>query len=698
MAVGLDSTNSLLRSYLGKAYFEEKRDPLDGKQFAIAKALDPLDPTPYLYDAIRLQSINRPVDAMLNMEKSIELNDNRAIYRSRELLDSDRATRGANLAQIYNNLGFDQLGLNQGYDSLMFAPDNSAAHRFLSDAYIGVPRREIARVSELFQAQMLQDININPVQPSLAETNLSLLARGGPFIPGLNEYTPLFERNDIQLVGSGLRGRGDMLDVQSDMLGVQSLTPTPTDFNRKNDDTVGLEGIASALYNRFSVSAGDFHYDTDGWRPNAGFEHDISNFFIQTAVTPELNVQAEVRHRESEQGDLAFNFDPEFFNPDFKRSIDTDTWRVGTRYALTPNSGLLFSYISSDVLEEDSIPGSKSSVDDKGAQEESQYIYRGEWLNLVAGGWNTHIDRTFETIPPILEEIDHRHGYTYTNIKFPQPVIWTVGFSYDDFEHDPIDIQKLNPKFGVRWDVTPNISLRGAVFRWVKPPLTANRSLEPTQVAGFDQVFDDVNGDQSWRRGVGLDWRITKQLFTGAEATWRNIDIPNILIGLEEPSVEFETWKEQLHRAYLFWTPTKSLSLSAQAIYDAFHADKGILTIFGTPEQVTTFSVPLSVRYFAPNGLFAAGSVTYVNQKVVRSPIATENLGFSDGSDNFAVVDAIIGWRFPKRLGIASLGVYNLFDTHFRYQDDSFREFRDEPSSGPYIPERRVVGRLTLYF
>ena len=177
MAVGLDSSNSLLRSYLGKAYFEEKRDPLDARQFAIAKELDPLDPTPYLYDAIRLQSINRPVEAMLNMEKSIELNDNRAVYRSSQLLDSDRATREANLAQIYNNLGFEQLGLNQGYDSLMFAPDNSAAHRFLSDAYIGVPRREIARVSELLQAQMLQDININPVQPSLAETNLSLLTR-----------------------------------------------------------------------------------------------------------------------------------------------------------------------------------------------------------------------------------------------------------------------------------------------------------------------------------------------------------------------------------------------------------------------------------------------------------------------------------------------------------------------------------------
>ena len=89
MAVGLDSSNSLLRSYLGKAYFEEKRDPLDARQFAIAKELDPLDPTPYLYDAIRLQSVNRPgrgdaLDADIDRPQR----QPRWSIRSRELLDS----------------------------------------------------------------------------------------------------------------------------------------------------------------------------------------------------------------------------------------------------------------------------------------------------------------------------------------------------------------------------------------------------------------------------------------------------------------------------------------------------------------------------------------------------------------------------------------------------------------------------------
>ena len=214
MAVGLDSSNSLLRSYLGKAYFEEKRDPLDAKQFDIAKQLDPLDPTPYLYDAIRLQSMNRPVEAMLNMEKSIELNDNRAIYRSRELLDQTAppAARIWRRSTTISDLG--NLAVNQGFESLTLDPGNTSAHRFLSDTYVATPRREIARVSELLQAQMLQDININPVQPSLAETNLSLAARGGPFKPGYNEYTPLFERNDVQFQASGLEGGQETLDPE----------------------------------------------------------------------------------------------------------------------------------------------------------------------------------------------------------------------------------------------------------------------------------------------------------------------------------------------------------------------------------------------------------------------------------------------------------------------------------------------------
>ena len=235
------------------------------------------------------------------------------------------------------------------------------------------------------------------------------------------------------------------------------------------------------------------------------------------------------------------------------------------------------------------------------------------------------------------------------------------------------------------------------MFQWVKPPLVVNRSLEPTQVSGFNQVFDDGDGDVSWRRGVGTRLALTKQLFVGAEATWRNLTLPITQFVDEGAIAVFEKSKEQLHRGYLYWAPTMRLSLSGQIVYDTFDAEEGLLTDSVVPKTVKTLSVPLVARYFDPSGFFAGIGVTFIDQEVVRTDIAKEQSGFSDGSDKFFVVDASIGWRFPKRFGIATLTVNNLFNEKFHYQDDSFREFRDEPSTGPYIPALQAVGRITLY-
>ncbi len=101
VAVALDPGNSLIRSYMGKAYYEEKRDRLAGTQYEMARKLDPNDPTPWFYDAIRKQTENRPVEALHDLQTSIKLNDNRAVYRSRLELDSDLATRSASIARIY---------------------------------------------------------------------------------------------------------------------------------------------------------------------------------------------------------------------------------------------------------------------------------------------------------------------------------------------------------------------------------------------------------------------------------------------------------------------------------------------------------------------------------------------------------------------------------------------------------------------
>jgi Flp pilus assembly protein TadD len=149
IAVSLDPASSVLRSYLGKAYAANWRYDPAFRQWGLAQQLDPKDPTPWLYQALAERSLNRPGDALVDLQKSIELNDNRAVYRSRLLLDQDLATRGADLAGIYRDLGFDQAALDQGYKSVNTDPSNPSAHRFLSETFLGLPRHETASDSEL---------------------------------------------------------------------------------------------------------------------------------------------------------------------------------------------------------------------------------------------------------------------------------------------------------------------------------------------------------------------------------------------------------------------------------------------------------------------------------------------------------------------------------------------------------------------
>jgi tetratricopeptide (TPR) repeat protein len=209
IAASLDPNNSLVRSYLGKTYFEKKQTGLDEREYDIAKQLDPNDPTPYFYSAIAKQTTNRPVEALRDFQTAKELNDNRAVYRSKLQLDSDLAARSAATARIYNDLGFGQLGLAEGYDSVNTDPTNFSAHRFLADTYATLPRHEIARVSELLQSQLLQPINITPIQPGLAESNLFLISSQGAAQTSFNEFNPLFTRNRAALQVSGLYGNDE---------------------------------------------------------------------------------------------------------------------------------------------------------------------------------------------------------------------------------------------------------------------------------------------------------------------------------------------------------------------------------------------------------------------------------------------------------------------------------------------------------
>ena len=235
--------------------------------------------------------------------------------------------------------------------------------------------------------------------------------------------------------------------------------------------------------------------------------------------------------------------------------------------------------------------------------------------------------------------------------------------------------------------------MRFAAFRTVKPPLIADRTIQPTQVAGFNQFFDDANGTEGWLYGAGLDINVTKTVYAGVEAYTRSFSEP-VLQPDEEERVNRD---EDLYRAYVYWTPHLEWAVTGEFQYDRY---KTQLRDASFPEEVTSFSAPLSISYFSHTGLFGDLSGTLVHQDVVyRSAPANK-----DGNSTFFVVDATIGFRLPERRGLLSLQVRNLFDTRTQFEDDTYREFRDafsQPTPPPtlvYIPERSFLIGITLSF
>jgi outer membrane receptor protein involved in Fe transport len=61
------------------------------------------------------------------------------------------------------------------------------------------------------------------------------------------------------------------------------------------------------------------------------------------------------------------------------------------------------------------------------------------------------------------------------------------------------------------------------------------------------------------------------------------------------------------------------------------------------------------------------------------------------GDDQFWIVDASIGYRLPKRWGLITLGVKNLLDEDFRFQDT-------DPARPIIYPERLIFARVSLAF
>jgi len=484
-----------------------------------------------------------------------------------------------------------------------------------------------------------------------------------------------------------------------------------------NHDTLGEEIVHSVVADRVSYSIGQFHFETDGFRPNNALDQDIYDLFVQGNISHKTSVQAEFRAADVEKGDLTLNFDPDSFFTDLRQVDTVRTVRIGVHHAVSPGSDIIGSVAyqkwETTVRNSTIFPGPpplglsfEDNIEDHSGSGELQHLFRSDRIQVVSGAGHFRVDRetgneTVTQLPPpappslgsstMQTGIRHSIVYMYSQIHHPKNVTFTVGASGDFYRNDSLGGRnQLNPKLGVTWIPVPSTTVRAAAFRTLKRSLVNDQTLEPTQVTGFNQFFDDPEGTRSWRYGAAVDHAFSGNLYGGAEYSQRELDLPiettSIPVSPGPASVVIDRvdWRERLGRGYLFWTPHPRLAVSAEYQYERFDRDPKYSAGI---EHVATHKVPLGLGFFHPCGIFFRMKETYIDQAGrFQSQVSP---AIAPGSDRFWLTDALVGYRLPKRFGIVAVEAKNFFDRSFRFQDT-------DPVSPVLQPERSIVFKFTV--
>jgi hypothetical protein len=324
---------------------------------------------------------------------------------------------------------------------------------------------------------------------------------------------------------------------------------------------------------------------------------------------------------------------------------------------------------------------------------EVRHLQKWRRVNLTAGVGYYNGDRLLTTTigsvvsGPSALDVHHTNGYVYVSGNVSRALTVITGISGDDYDDGALERKQVNPKLGVSWAITPTATIRGAFFRAVQRTLIASQTIEPTQVAGFNQFFVDGNGTNSWRSGVAFDKKFSEGLYSGGEFSLRKLEIPVRVRGV----VTQRNNEEQLFRFYLYSTPTTWLALGTDYQVERLEPDSAQQPPLQAFAESTAHLVGVEIRAFFPSGLFLRGRPMFVYQKGLFQASPDDPFTMAPFESNFGVVNLSVGYRLPNRLGVAALDVQNLFDNSSRFQDSA-------PLESRILPTRLVTARLTVTF
>ncbi len=542
VAAALEPQRAGLRSYLGKAYADAGDFPRASKELQLAKKLDPNDPTAWLYSALLNQENNRINDAIRDLEKSQELNDNRSVYRSQLLLDQDQAVRSANLAAMYRDDGMFDVAVREASRAVNYDYANYSAHLFLANSYYGLSdpnminlRYETPTESEYLLANLLAPVSAGMLSPTISQ----------------QEYSPLFERNRFGVVSS-------------------------TEYLSRGAWT--QSGAQFGTFENFSYDVEGFYRSDPGQRVNDDIEQRQLSAALKYQFTPQDTVYLQVNQYEADSGDLSQYYNQNLASPTYRMNEQQDPnvslgyhheWSPGVHtlffaarlddtYSVTNSTQpSLFEFFPDNT---NGVPTFKSGqnitthehyTDKLGIYSgELQQIWEGPVHNTIVGAriQYGHFDSTVLQVKPDPVEAAFTNSiaakqditslfkrvsfYGYHQWQIFEPLQLIGGVTYDhitypeNFRSAPISgnettADQISPKAGLIWTPLDKTTVRFAYTRSLAgASLDQSYQIEPSQVAGFIQNYrsiipESIAGDNAGAKFETYDLSLEQKFSTG---------------------------------------------------------------------------------------------------------------------------------------------------------------------------------------
>ncbi|MGA2749099.1 MAG: FecR domain-containing protein [Verrucomicrobiota bacterium] len=695
-AAMLEPNRSVLHSYLGKAFANAGEDRRARDELRLARRWDERDPTAWLYSALLEQQENQINPAISDLETAETNNDNRSVFRSRLLLDQDRAVASANLASIYRDAGMTDVSVREAARAVTDDYANDSAHLFLADSYYDLLdptqfnlRYDTVWFNELLLANILAPVGAGRLSQQVSQ----------------QDYSKLFEADGLGLASASDARTDGMFHQTASQFGTYGNTSYGFDLDYHHNNGVRINNTLDNVNLDATIKQQVGPQDTAMLLAQYENYHSGDNFqyYYQTNARPFYNFA------EQQQPELVGTWHHEWA-PGIHTLLLLDRLVDNQQFSDKAAPQLLFfqppqggpPYLASSVPFDVSY---QEEIQVYGA--ELNQICQWEHVTLVAGG--RYQSGEFQTQDQLSNPSKYSFyftqpsganttglfqrvsGYSYLTVE-PLDHLWlTGGAAADDekfpyyFRNPPVTSgedsrSQLGPKAALVWNPIPEATVRGIYTRSLGGvSIDESYRLEPTELAGFPQAFrslisESVVGSQSAPTfetlGGAVDLKLGTRTYLGFQLerlrSGVNQGIGDFLVpdggihAITSSTPEQFDYKEHVGSVTLNQLIGADFVLGAaykitqSDLHETLH---GIpVSALASANQMLTATLQEIDTYLLfnhPSGFYAKFEAHWYGQN---------NAGWTPAEPdvNFAQENIFAGYRFAHRRAELQLGVLNL--------------------------------------